>query len=210
MRTEHLQALLTVAQTGSINQASKLLQMCIRDRATAVIWYLLGYSFAFALAMGISVLVISCPCALGLATPVAIMVGTGKGAENGILIKSAEALETTHTIDAIVLDKTGTITLGQPKVVHLAPAAGVSEERLLAVAAAMEKPSEHPLADAIVAEAAQRGLDIAQAAQFEAITGLGITAQLDGQQGLAGNLKLMAEHGLDFGPLAEQGSQRCV
>ena len=174
---------------------------------TAVVWYFLGYSFAFALSMGISVLVISCPCALGLATPVAIMVGTGKGAENGILIKSAEALETAHTIDAIVLDKTGTITQGKPRVVTIAPAAEITAQTLLQAAASIEKPSEHPLADAIVAEASQAQLALSEATDFEAIVGQGIRASLNGQTYLAGNLKLMAEASIDFGDLAAQGSE---
>ena len=115
-----------------------------------VIWLLLGQTFSFALSIGIAVLVISCPCALGLATPVAIMVGTGKGAENGILIKSAEALETAHTVNTVVLDKTGTITEGHPKVTGLYPSSGVTEEKLLQIAASLESLSEHPLAQAIV------------------------------------------------------------
>ena len=173
---------------------------------TAVVWYFLGYSFAFALSMGISVLVISCPCALGLATPVAIMVGTGKGAENGILIKSAEALETAHTINAIVLDKTGTITQGKPRVVAIEPAPGISEQTLLQAAASIEKPSEHPLADAIVAEAARRQLRLSDVSDFAAIVGQGISAVIDGKRYLAGNLKLMADAHIDFGDLAAKGS----
>ena len=118
----------------------------------AAAWLVAGYSVEFALSTGIAVLVISCPCALGLATPVAIMVGTGKGAENGILIKSAEALETAHTINTVVLDKTGTITEGKPRVTDLVTAPGVEEDLLLSAAASIEKPSEHPLAEAIVEE----------------------------------------------------------
>ena len=118
-----------------------------------IVWLILGYPFEFALSIGIAVLVISCPCALGLATPVAIMVGTGKGAEYGILIKSAEALEVAHSVKTVVLDKTGTITEGKPKVTDVVPSEYISEQELLSVAASMEKPSEHPLADAIVAYA---------------------------------------------------------
>ena len=120
----------------------------------AVVWLVLGQSFEFALSIAIAVLVISCPCALGLATPVAIMVGTGKGASNGILIKSAEALETAHTVGAVVLDKTGTITEGKPRVTDILPAPGIQEQELLTAAASIEKPSEHPLAEAIVEKAA--------------------------------------------------------
>ena len=121
-----------------------------------IVWLILGYPFEFALSIGIAVLVISCPCALGLATPVAIMVGTGKGAEYGILIKSAEALEVAHSVKTVVLDKTGTITEGKPKVTDVVPSEYISEQELLSVAASMEKPSEHPLADAIVAYAQEK------------------------------------------------------
>ena len=118
--------------------------------AAFVIWLLLGYPFEFALTIGVAVLVISCPCALGLATPVAIMVGTGQGALHGILIKSAESLETAHSVDTVVLDKTGTITEGKPQVTDVLPSSNISEAELLAIGASLEKPSEHPLAEAIV------------------------------------------------------------
>ena len=111
---------------------------------------MVGQTFEFALSIGIVVLVISCPCALGLATPVAIMVGTGMGASNGILFKSAQALETAHMVDSVVLDKTGTITEGKPKITDIVTLDGISEHELLSIAATIEKPSEHPLADAIV------------------------------------------------------------
>lgn len=136
-----------------------------------VIWLLLGQTFSFALSIGIAVLVISCPCALGLATPVAIMVGTGKGAENGILIKSAEALETAHTVNTVVLDKTGTITEGHPKVTGLYPSSGVTEEKLLQIAASLESLSEHPLAQAIVSLSKQRGLSLFDPSNFQALSG---------------------------------------
>lgn len=123
-----------------------------------IIWLLLGYSFEFALSIGIAVLVISCPCALGLATPTAIMVGTGKGAENGILVKSGEALEIAHKIDTIVLDKTGTITIGKPAVTDVYTFNGTDEDELLVIAASMENNSEHPLAEAITSEARNRKL----------------------------------------------------
>ena len=165
---------------------------------TAVIWLLTGHSAEQALTSGVAVLVISCPCALGLATPVAIMVGTGKGAENGVLFKSAEALETLHTVDTVVLDKTGTITEGAPKVTDIHPV-GISENELLRLAAALEKPSEHPLAQAIVEEAERRALDLPTAEQFEAIHGRGVTAVIEGSALLAGNLAMLEERGNDPG-----------
>ncbi len=167
---------------------------------SAVVWLFVGETFEFALATAISVLVISCPCALGLATPTAIMVGTGKGAENGILIKSAEALETAHTIDTVVLDKTGTITEGKPRVTDLICYRAANETALLSVAAALEKPSEHPLASAILEKAKEMGAEIRATEQFEAISGYGISAVLDGKPYYAGNLRLMEQKGI---PTAE-------
>lgn len=120
---------------------------------STVVWLLAGYGLEFALSIGIAVLVVSCPCALGLATPTAIMVGTGRGATNGILIKSAEALETAHSLNTVVLDKTGTITQGKPVVTDILTEKGKKEEEVLQIAASLEKLSEHPLAEAIVAEA---------------------------------------------------------
>ncbi|MEM1485755.1 heavy metal translocating P-type ATPase [Oscillospiraceae bacterium PP1C4] len=178
--------------------------ICIAIAAT-IIWLLLGQSFEFALSIGIAVLVISCPCALGLATPVAIMVGTGKGAENGILIKSAESLETAHTINTVVLDKTGTITEGKPRVTDLITAGGVDETMLLSIAASIEKPSEHPLADAIVEEAAQRKLPLHSVSDFVGIAGQGIKANVGGKQYFAGNSKLMQENGIDMESFAVKG-----
>ena len=163
---------------------------------SAIVWLLLGQSFEFALSMAISVLVISCPCALGLATPTAIMVGTGKGAENGILIKSAEALETVHTIDTVVLDKTGTITEGKPQVTDIICYHAKSKTDLLSIAAALEKPSEHPLAAAVLEQAEKDGVAIRMTEQFEAISGLGISAVLDGTTYYAGNLRLMEQKGI--------------
>ena len=161
-----------------------------------VIWLLCGYSFEFAMSIGISVLVISCPCALGLATPVAIMVGTGKGAEQGILIKSAEALETAHLVDTVILDKTGTITEGKPRVTDLLCAGGVTEEELLRCAASIEKPSEHPLAEAILTAAEERGLSLVEAKDFSAVPGEGIECLLEGKRYIAGNRKRMERAGL--------------
>ena len=167
---------------------------------TAVVWLVVtGGDITRALTAGVAVLVISCPCALGLATPVAIMVGTGKGAENGILIKSAEALETLHTIKTIVLDKTGTVTQGKPRVTDLYPCEGTTPEELLCVAASLEKPSEHPLAQAIVAEAEERGIPLVPAEGFQAVHGKGVQVSLQGAGFLAGNRALMEEHGVDLG-----------
>ncbi len=174
----------------------------------AIVWLLLGQSFEFALSTAIAVLVISCPCALGLATPVAIMVGTGRGAEQGILIKSAEALETLHKVDAAVLDKTGTLTEGRPVVTDLLPQPGVSQMELLTVAQALERPSEHPLAEAILAKAAALGLEAPQVTDFETVSGRGVRAKLDGQVCLAGNAAFMQENGIavsDSDQLARQG-----
>ena len=172
-----------------------------------VVWLLLGYSVAFALSIGISVLVISCPCALGLATPVAIMVGTGKGAENGILIKSAESLETAHTIDTVVLDKTGTITQGKPRVTDIITVPGVEQNLLLSAAASVEKPSEHPLAEAIVQEAMSHKLPLRAAKEFSAVPGQGVRANLGGKVFLAGNLRMMQECQVPTMGLEQQGER---
>ncbi|BCN32181.1 heavy metal translocating P-type ATPase [Anaeromicropila herbilytica] len=156
-------------------------------------WMLTGHSFEFSLSIGIAVLVISCPCALGLATPVAIMVGTGKGASNGILIKSAEALEIAHKIDTVVLDKTGTITEGKPKVTDIITFGNLSKKELLQVAASIEKLSEHPLADAIVEKAREQEIDIFDITDFESISGRGIKARNGDSTYYAGNLAFMQE-----------------
>ena len=167
---------------------------------TAIVWLIAtGGDITRALTAGVAVLVISCPCALGLATPVAIMVGTGKGAENGILIKSAQALETLHSIQTIVLDKTGTVTQGKPRVTDIQPVEGVTAEELLCVAASLEKPSEHPLAEAIVAEAEERSIPLVPAEGFRALHGRGVQADLQGSAFLAGNRAMMEEHGVDLG-----------
>ena len=157
----------------------------------SVVWLLLGRSVEFALSIGISVLVISCPCALGLATPTAIMVGTGKGAQNGILIKSAETLETAHKTNTIVLDKTGTVTEGHPVVTDIITFEDDTEEELLVLAASIEKLSEHPLADAIMKEAESRGLKQLSVESFESLPGLGISGIIEGRQIFVGNRKLM-------------------
>jgi Cu+-exporting ATPase len=164
---------------------------------SVIIWLLLGYSFEFALSIGIAILVISCPCALGLATPVAIMVGTGKGAQNGILVKSAEALETLHSIKTVVLDKTGTITEGKPKVTDIVTVNGISKYELLEIAASIEKPSEHPLSEAIVEEAEATGVSLFNVDEFQAISGRGIISKMKGIKYIAGNLTFMLENGID-------------
>ena len=154
---------------------------------TVAVWLLAGQSAGYALARGISVLVISCPCALGLATPVAIMVGSGVGARQGILFKTAVSLEETGRAQTVVLDKTGTITRGEPGVTDLLPAPGVDEDELLRLAAALERPSEHPLARAILREAEARGLAAASVTDFQALPGNGLTAALDGHALFGGN-----------------------
>ncbi len=165
---------------------------------TALVWLAVTHSPEQALTAGVAVLVISCPCALGLATPVAIMVGTGKGAENGILVKSAEALETLHAIDTVVLDKTGTLTQGRPQVTDILPAGGVTESALLGLAACLEAPSEHPLGAAIVEEAGARGLPRQPVERFAAVHGRGVEAVLGGRRCLAGNRAMMEEAGVDL------------
>ena len=161
-----------------------------------VVWLICGATFEFAMTIAVSVLVVSCPCALGLATPTAIMVGTGRGASNGILIKSAEALETAHSVNVVVMDKTGTITQGKPVVTDLACHSGVTEDHLLQIAASLEKLSEHPLARAIVAEAEKRNMQFLPVEQFEQIPGQGIKGSIEGITCLAGNQKLLNAEGV--------------
>ena len=171
--------------------------------ATAA-WLLTGHSVEFALSIGISVLVISCPCALGLATPTAIMVGTGRGAVNGILLKSAEALETTHSVNTVVLDKTGTITQGKPVVTDVVDG-GIGRDKLLSVAASLEKLSEHPLSEAIVAEAEKESLTFLSVDKFEQIPGQGIRGEVEGQLCLAGNRRMMEANRIENSELLAQG-----
>lgn len=170
---------------------------------SAIAWYFLSDSFTFALRIFITVLVIACPCALGLATPTAVMVATGKGAENGILIKSSEALETLHKVTTIVFDKTGTITEGKPKVTDIIPANGWEKEKLLQIVASAERFSEHPLGEAIVFAAKERNLKLFEVSQFEAISGHGIEAVVDGKKILVGNEKLMQDKGVETGFLLD-------
>ena len=165
---------------------------------TFAVWLLIGPppALTFALLNAVAVLIIACPCALGLATPTAIMVGTGKGAENGILIRSAEALETAHKIKTIVLDKTGTLTQGRPVVTDIVTAPGFDEARLLSLAASAEAGSEHPLGEAIVNAAREKDLALSKAEAFNAIPGFGIESRINGNRVLLGNLKLVRERGL--------------
>lgn len=158
---------------------------------TGAVWLISGATFEFALSCAICVLVISCPCALGLATPVAIMVGTGKGAQNGILIKSGEALETAHSVDCVVMDKTGTLTNGRPVVTDVISA--ISAERLLQIAAGLESGSEHPLADAVLRYAKQEKIQKLPVAKFQSLSGRGIEGEIDGTWYCSGNVRLMQE-----------------
>ena len=167
-------------------------------------WYFMGQeSWIFALTITISVLVIACPCALGLATPTAIMVGTGKGAENGVLIKSGTALEVTHKIQTIIFDKTGTITEGKPKVTDVLVCEGLDPNELLLLAASAEKGSEHPLGEAIVRDAEEKQLSFLKPSAFNALPGFGIAVTIDGKELLLGNEKLMLNHAIGLGSFAE-------
>ncbi|MEP7346108.1 MAG: heavy metal translocating P-type ATPase [Gemmatimonadaceae bacterium] len=173
--------------------------------ATFVVWFTFSpvdVRFTMAFVNAIGVLVIACPCALGLATPTAVMVGTGKGAESGVLIKGGEALETAHKLNTIVLDKTGTITAGEPVLTDVVPAAGTSENELLVLVASAERSSEHPLATAIVKGAEARGITLQTPQEFNAVAGHGIQATVNGRKLLLGNAKLMSDHGIDVGVLA--------
>jgi Cu+-exporting ATPase len=182
--------------------------VCVIALLAGVAWFFgSGGDLKFALTIFISVLVIACPCALGLATPTAIMVGTGKGAENGILIKGGEALETAHKISTIVFDKTGTITEGKPTVTDVLTTEGAESDNLLQITASAEKGSEHPLGQAIIAGAQDKGLEILKVEHFNSITGRGIEAVIGGRTVLAGNRKLMDERGISLSML-ESDSDR--
>lgn len=170
-------------------------------------WLIAGHSFAFALTAFISVLVIACPCALGLATPTAIMVGTGKGAELGILIKGGEALETAHKVNTIIFDKTGTITRGEPEVTDVIPAEGMTTERLMRITASGEKGSEHPLGEAIVRRAVELGYSLYEISDFQAIPGHGIEVNIDGVSAIIGNRKLMSDRGIKLKDLELQSDR---
>ena len=175
--------------------------------ATGILWYFLGPAPAltFALLNFVAVLIISCPCALGLATPTSIMVGTGKGAENGVLIRSAEALETAHKIKVVVLDKTGTLTQGRPAVTDVIVSTGVEEKELLRLAASAERGSEHPLGQAIINEARERGIALEEATEFNALPGHGIEARINGNRVLLGNSSLMRDRNFSLDGLEERG-----
>ena len=183
--------------------------------ATFVVWFVAAppeTRFTLALVNFVSVLIIACPCALGLATPTAIMVGTGRGAEHGVLIKGGESLETAHRLDTIVLDKTGTLTRGQPELTDVIPAGGLTEDALLRLVASAERGSEHPVGEAVVRGATARGLELVAASAFNALAGHGIEATVDGRAVLVGTPKLLRERGIDLGDaearaaaLAEQG-----
>lgn len=174
--------------------------------AAAIGWALAGQNLAFILRIFVSVLVIACPCALGLATPTAIMVGTGVGAGNGILIKSGEALERTHLIDTVVLDKTGTVTEGKPRVIQIITGE-MKEEELLLLAASCEVPSEHPLGAAIVEAARERGMELRETEQFESLTGKGIRAILNGKEIYIGNARMLMELGISQGNMEKEADE---
>jgi Cu+-exporting ATPase len=159
---------------------------------------------AHALFAAVAVLIIACPCALGLATPMSIMVGTGMGASAGVLIKNAEALETLEKVDTLVIDKTGTLTEGRPRLVAVETSGGFSETELLRAAASLERGSEHPLAGAIVEGARERGIEIGEAKSFESITGKGVAGEVEGRDTALGTHTLMTDRGIEPGPLAER------
>ena len=173
---------------------------------TALAWGLFGPEprLAYALVNAVAVLIIACPCALGLATPMSIMVGTGRGAQAGVLIRNAEALETLEKVDTVVVDKTGTLTEGKPRLVSLAAADGTTEGEVLALAAGLERGSEHPLAAAILAGAAERGAAPAEVAEFRSLTGRGVTGVVAGRRVALGNTRLLQELGVKPGPLGER------
>ena len=174
---------------------------------SSILWLISGQSIAFALTIFISVLVIACPCALGLATPTAIMVGTGKGAEYGILIKGGEALETTHKIHTIVFDKTGTITEGKPEITDIITVGDITKQRLLQLAASAEKGSEHPLGEAIVRGLEKEKLEVIKLDSFEAIPGYGIQVMIEGSMILLGNKKLMLDRGIHLTALEKESDR---
>lgn len=171
---------------------------------TTMVWLLLGQSFGYALARGICVLVVSCPCALGLATPVAIMVGNGVGARNGILFKNAEALQETGTVQIVALDKTGTITRGEPSVTDVIPAEGVSETELLGLAGSLEQKSEHPLAKAVMQYTAAKEIPLFDSEQFLSLPGNGLKAKVEGAEILGGSFTFMKQHAAMSGFLSER------
>lgn len=174
-----------------------------------IVWSIWGPEprLAFALVAAVTVLIIACPCALGLATPMSIMVGVGRGAQAGVLIKNAEALERMERIDTLVVDKTGTLTQGRPDVVGVVPVAGVAEEEVLRLAAGLERPSQHPLAEAVVRAAEKRGLVVPAVQGFDAPIGRGVTGTVEGRQVAIGNARLMEEAGIDMGSLSAEAER---
>lgn len=180
--------------------------LCI-SLITFIVWLMLGKDFSFALSSAITVLVISCPCALGLATPVAIMVGTGVGAKNGVIFRSAEALEHLHSVNAVVLDKTGTITEGKPVVANIIPANGFTQKELLELAYSLEVLSEHPLAQAVVNYCKDKNISSIKADNFETLSGKGITANIDNAFCVSGNIKLFNELGIQVNENTELANQ---
>jgi Cu+-exporting ATPase len=176
---------------------------------TAFVWGFFGPEprLAYALVNAVAVLIIACPCALGLATPMSIMVATGRGAQAGVLIRSAEALETMEKVDTVVVDKTGTLTEGKPRLVTVAPAGGVTETELLALAAGLEQGSEHPLAAAVLAGASERGVTPAPVDDFQSVTGQGVTGAVGDRRVALGNLRLLAAQGIDAAPLAGRAEE---
>lgn len=173
-------------------------------------WWIWGPEprLAYAVVNAVAVLIIACPCALGLATPISIMVGTGRGALAGVLIKNAEALEIMEKVDILVVDKTGTLTEGRPKLVAVQAEPGFTEEKVLSLAASLERASEHPLAEAIVLGAQDRGLELVKASNFQSVTGQGVTGEVDGQRVALGNSKLLQSQGIDTQALSEQADQQ--
>ncbi len=178
--------------------------------ATFVVWNVWGPepALAFAVINAVAVLIIACPCALGLATPMSIMVGTGKGALLGVLFKDAEALEVMRKVDTLVVDKTGTLTEGRPALVAVTTVGGIEQQKALRLAASLERASEHPLAEAIVRGAEERGVNLATADNFQSVTGKGVTGQVDGRRVALGNLKLFESLGIDAGDLPQQADGR--
>jgi heavy metal translocating P-type ATPase len=176
---------------------------------TFIVWALFGPepAMAYALVNAVAVLIIACPCALGLATPMSIMVGTGRGATAGVLIKNAEALEVLEKIDTLVVDKTGTLTEGKPRVISVIPVRGQDEGEILFLAASLERSSEHPLAAAIISGAEERGVKLANAREFRSITGKGVVGSVDGKQVALGNRKLLEELNIDPGDLWDQSEE---
>ena len=169
---------------------------------TFVVWYLVGPSLGEAIVNGVSVVIVACPCALGLATPMAIMVGTGRGATEGVLVKNAEALEIMEKVDTLVADKTGTLTEGKPRLTSIAASPPWEEDAVLRIAATLERGSEHPLASAIVASAEDRGLRLAEASDFKSISGKGVLGKVDGHEVALGNVRLFEDLQIAPGDLA--------